>query len=170
MWKPVPGWESRYEVSDSGVVRSKDMIVGAIHGATALRKGRELKAIPKTHFYLCVTLAEGLRRKQYCIHDLVLLAFKGPKPVGFQAAHNDGDRTNNRLSNLRYDTPAGNNLDKFAHGTVCKGETHGMVKLNWGAVRRIRASSAPAVELAEYYGVTPSCVYDIRKFKTWKEG
>jgi hypothetical protein len=34
-----------------------------------------------------------------------------------EGCHENGDPTNNRLANLRWDTPGNNNLDKQRHGT-----------------------------------------------------
>ena len=48
---------------------------------------------------------------------LVVLAFLGPPPFpGAHAAHFDGDKLNNRLSNLRWASPAENEADKRRHG------------------------------------------------------
>lgn len=51
------------------------------------------------------------------VHRLVLEAFIGPCPDGMVGCHTDGDPLNNRLDNLRWDTPSNNNRDKRAHGT-----------------------------------------------------
>jgi len=34
-----------------------------------------------------------------------------------EGCHNNGDKDNNRLSNLRWDTPSSNSLDLVRHGT-----------------------------------------------------
>jgi len=49
---------------------------------------------------------------------LVLLAFVGPPPIGCQTCHNNGIKTDNRIDNLRWDTPLANHCDKFVHGTT----------------------------------------------------
>jgi hypothetical protein len=71
--------------------------------------------------YLVVAL--GHRGTIY-VHHLVLLAFVGPRPAGRQAAHGDGHRTNNLLSNLRWATPKENTADRYRHGTVLFGTRH----------------------------------------------
>ena len=50
----------------------------------------------------------GRRRK---VHQLVLEAFIGPRPDGYEACHYDGAKENNRLMNLRWDTPEANRDD-----------------------------------------------------------
>jgi hypothetical protein len=50
------------------------------------------------------------------IHTLVLEAFSCPRPKGLVCCHGDGDRTNNHISNLRWDTYAANQADKLKCG------------------------------------------------------
>lgn len=116
-WVPIPDYESRYEVSDQGRVRSLDRVVDREGQGSYLLKGRVLKQTksgPAGKQYLHVSLGSANSRK---VHRLVLLAFVGPCPPGMEACHNNGDRFDNRLSNLRWDTRSANNLDKNAHGT-----------------------------------------------------
>ncbi len=63
-----------------------------------------LKPIPGRGGYFTVNLhAGGVKTCRY-IHHLVLEAFVGPRPPGRICCHNDGDRLNNRVGNLRWDT------------------------------------------------------------------
>lgn len=76
------------------------------------------------------------------VHHLVLEAFVGPCPEGMECCHNDGDNSNNRLGNLRWDTKRSNESDKSKHGTNNQGERHGMSKFTADIVRAIRADYA----------------------------
>jgi hypothetical protein len=67
--------------------------------------------------YLRVTLCRPATKKAVLVHHLVLIAFVGPRPEGFDGCHNDGNPANNCLDNLRWDTPSGNMRDKRKHGT-----------------------------------------------------
>lgn len=49
-----------------------------------------------------------IHRKTKNVHVLVAEAFLGQRPDGMHVCHGDGDKTNNRLDNLRYDTPKSN--------------------------------------------------------------
>lgn len=114
VWKPIPGCEGEYEVSDQGRVRSLDRHV---EGMLGMRRGRVLKpqwAGPRGKQYRQVTLRDGHQLK---VHLLVLTVFAGPRPDGLQGCHTNGDKSDNRLINLRWDTPGANNRDKRAHGT-----------------------------------------------------
>lgn len=78
----------------------------------------------KTHRFLTTTIGDrGLHRlvgvdyKTYYVHTLVLEAFRGPRPIGMECCHNNGNGHDNHLSNLRWDTPSSNNKDKVRHGT-----------------------------------------------------
>jgi hypothetical protein len=60
---------------------------------------------------------------------MILESFMGLCPEGMEACHNDGNRTNNRLLNLRWDTPKGNCADRKKHGTNPAGERNPKAKL-----------------------------------------
>lgn len=47
---------------------------------------------------------------------MVLNAFVGPPPPGFEGCHKDGDRANNALSNLYWGTRSDNQRDRVRHG------------------------------------------------------
>lgn len=112
-WKPIPGHEGIYEVSDIGRVRSLDRVVARNRRV----KGRVLVLNLKSNGYSQVELFSGGQGKWLMSHRLVLLAFAGPCPEGMEACHNDGDQTNNAPSNLRWDTRSANQMDCVAHGT-----------------------------------------------------
>lgn len=112
-WRPIPGWEGVYEVSDQGHVRSLDRV---LEDGKRLR-GKVLKPAPNTKGYLQVGLHGGEKCKCVSVHRLVLLAFVGEPEEGFQGCHYNGDQTDNRLENLRWDSVSGNNLDRVRHGT-----------------------------------------------------
>jgi len=167
-WVDIPGWETRYEISECGDVRSKDMRVNAKAGAIAIRKGRVLAPIRKTNGYLCVTLTDGVNRPQIAIHRLVARAFLGECPIGLHVLHCDGDKSNNHHSNLRYGTPADNHSDTLKHGRRLMGVTHPLAKLDDEAVLHIRSSSRNGVVLAEMYDVSSAHISAIRRRRTWR--
>ena len=115
-WRAVVGYEGLYEVSDSGAVRSLDRIKRNRWGDYTQR-GRILKAATTKDGYPIVALMRDGELKSHRVHVLVLAAFVGPRPDGLQACHFDGDPSNNRIENLRWDTGSANTLDKIRHGT-----------------------------------------------------
>lgn len=123
-WRPIPGYEGSYEASDHGRVRSIDRVVEkVIRGKRVLNKckGRVLKPLRSGHHYAHVCLSGEARY----IHDLVLRAFRGPRPAEMECRHLDGDSLNNRLDNLAWGTISENRLDQVRHGTHRHaGKTH----------------------------------------------
>lgn len=167
IWRAIPGWE-RYEVSDTGIVRSRDMVVGAKGGAVAVRKGRILSPAKASNGYWVVTVTNGGQRRQEAVHRLVAKAFHGAPPyANAHVLHGDGDKNNNAANNLRWGTAADNHLDTERHGRRLKGESHPHAKLNEAAVRCIRATDKDAAELAELFGVTREHIWAVRKNRVW---
>jgi hypothetical protein len=58
--------------------------------------------------YLFVTLSIDGKHTHKAIHTAVAEAFIGGRPHGAWINHKDGDKFNNRISNLEYMSPAGN--------------------------------------------------------------
>jgi hypothetical protein len=77
----------------------------------------ELRGSFDSNGYRRVTLSSDSGRKGFCVHQLVMLAFVGPRPEGMEVRHLDGDKLNNALPNLRYDTHLENMRDLVRHGT-----------------------------------------------------
>jgi hypothetical protein len=103
-WLPVPGHEGGYEVSDDGQVRS-------LPGPWKAKQVHVMK-LRKVRRYWLVEL-DGATRS---VHSLMLEAFVGPRPDGLFALHNDDDRDNNTLSNLRWGTRSENGFDRVRNG------------------------------------------------------
>lgn len=95
IWKPVVGWEDKYEVSNLGQVRNKNT-----------EKIRKLNLTPDGYQWLTLTRHDdGVRLTQwYSVHQLVAQAFL-PNPLGLEEIdHIDHCRTNNVVTNLEWVT------------------------------------------------------------------
>lgn len=116
-WRPVVGFEGLYEVSDFGRVRSLERR-GKRSPASRIYGGKVLKPVRQPSGHLRVGLWDTSTDRYVIalIHRLVLQAFVGPGDRGLFGCHNDGDPSNNRLGNLRWDTPKGNVEDRLKHG------------------------------------------------------
>lgn len=162
IWKDIPGYEGRYQVSSEGRVRSVDRELPIGHGFTRQKRGRVLcpgRFCKSGH--LSVILGRGTAGKP--VHQLVALAFLGPKPEGCEVLHADGDPTNNRVDNLRYGTRTENILDVYHQGGRWR-------KLSTDEVHSIRkelAKGATGASLARQFGVSQTCISSIKLGRTF---
>lgn len=90
IWKPVLGYEGKYEVSSEGRVRSLIAKNAPLIMRQNLRKDG----------YLQVQLKVNQQPKNRLVHTLVDEAFNGNRQPDREVNHIDGDKKNNRLSNL----------------------------------------------------------------------
>lgn len=124
--------------------------------------------------YLIVNLRcnDGTIHRCLGVHRLILEAFKGPCPDGCEARHfPDGDRTNNRITNLIWGTRSENFLDKWQQGTMPHGEDHHQSVLTCESVRQIKALLAEGKTLAvigKQFGVSKQTISSIAKGRTWQ--
>lgn len=99
IWKEIPG-RPGYFASTDGFIR------GAMGGI--------LKPYPNGNGYWKVKVGTIIedgkkRRDREFVHRLVMLTFVGPPPEGHEVDHDDFDRANNALMNLKYELKAVNN-------------------------------------------------------------
>jgi hypothetical protein len=172
IWRPVVGYEELYEVSNCGNVRA---LPRAVHRLS--RAGRQIiKRYAAFDFtpsmsgsgYLRVPLSDG-RTQSRDVHALVCEAFHGPRPLGFHAAHEDGDRLNNHSTNLSWKSPQANAADRLRHGTHRAGSACAQAKLSDAEVRTIRESSSSVAELARIYGMAPGPMWMVKNRKTYRD-
>lgn len=166
-WLPVVGYEHSYEVSDHGDVRSVTRI------CTDGREypGKVLIGRPNARGYLRVVLSRASVRKHVSVHSLVLSAFVSARPIGPEARHLNGIRTDNRLSNLCWGTKLENAADRRVHGTVSEGAKHARAKLSKEraieVLRRLRNGESQKL-LAIEYGVASCTLGHLNHGRTWK--
>jgi len=162
VWKDVVGYEGLYLVSNLGRIKSLYPYRGT--------DTRMKKCCADDQGYLCVSLNRNKRTRVWRVHRIVLEAFVGPCPPGCQGCHKDGDRCNPVLTNLRWDTSAGNSADAVLHGTQVRGEASGRSKLTESQVREIKSKRKQGVsqyQLATEYGVHQATISLIDRRKIW---
>jgi hypothetical protein len=167
-WRPVLGYEGIYSVSNTGRVRSETrprFYRGILTART--RPGRETSIRMTSRGYLVAALCVDGKRTEIPVHILMLEAFVGPRPKGMLGCHRDDIKTNNTLSNLRWDTHAGNLADAIANQRIRRGETSGTARLTEKQVREIRADARKQAEIAKDYGVHQSYVSHIKSRRLW---
>ena len=175
-WADVPGC-SGYAVSTWGRVCNK-------------RTGKLLQPSRKGEWgHLKVSLQRGSGKKDFGVHQLVMLAWHGRPPRGHEVRHRNGIAWDNVAHNLEYGTSKENTEDARRHGTL-----RGAPKLTTEQVEEIRAicsagqppsstsklsydtaevirqryaDGAGRADLAREYGVSYQAVDSIVKDRTW---
>lgn len=169
-WRPVVGWEGWYEVSDLGRVRSLERVTRFGTGTRVV--GNRILNPGKTHGYPSILLYAGPgKRKLGLVHRLVLEVFVGPCPAGMQACHKNDIGTDNRIENLRWDTPQRNIDDRCANGGTARGERSGVAKLCEEDVREIRRAYAEGESqssIGRRFGVGQNHVSRIVLGESWR--
>jgi hypothetical protein len=174
-WRDVVGWQSRYEVSSFGRVRSLDRIIIKHNrwgeNAPLRLAGRVLATSTHRKGYRVVSLSSQQERgapKAELVHRLVCEAFNGAPPEGYEVGHLDGSRDNNRASNLAWVRKLQNQSHRTLHGTRQVGENHPQVRLSVGQLAEIRALKGKVMgaALAERFGVSFQHISAIQRGKS----
>jgi hypothetical protein len=132
-WLPARGHESRYLVSTHGRIRNRTT-------------GRILRCSGR---YPSVTLAG----RTVHIHSLMAETFLGPRPRGAVVLHDDDDKTNTWILNLRYGTHRDNARDAVRHG----------VRRRYCPSGRHRVTSATVYIRSDGIRVCLACIEDARR-------
>lgn len=150
VWEKVNGYEN-YEVSSHGKVR-KNYATSTII----------LKPMINEYGYASVDLWENGKRKRHKIHRLVAIAFL-PNPMMLnEVNHIDGNKLNNRMSNLQWCTRSEN--IKHAYRTNL---THGRRLLSTEEIAFVkehykkRDDKYNAYKLAAMFNVKPYVIYNV---------
>ncbi len=126
---------------------------------------RRLKA--SVSGYLLVRLRKNGKPCTKTVPRMVAEAFLGPCPLGKEVCHGDGDKSNNLVTNLRWDTHQANIQDTIRHGTFSGlhrgGENNPRAKFTLCEVRHIRrlANTDTHTAIAAMYDVDRSTISKI---------
>ena len=118
------------------------------------------------HGYLGVSVRVNGSNRKLSVHKAVLLAFVGPRPDGGQCRHLDGNKLNNRLSNLCWGTAVENSADKLRHGTFRHPK---LTERDVLEIRRRAGEGSRGIQtlLAREYGISNSHVCRILRGEKW---
>lgn len=117
IWKDIPGFEGRYQVSDEGEIRSLDRPVRTKSESYCIRKGKVLKPQNTWDGYYTIGMYDD-SGKYYIrlLHRVVAEVFI-PNPNNYPVInHLDCNPHNNHVDNLEWTTVQGNTLHAVANG------------------------------------------------------
>lgn len=136
VWKDVVGYEDLYEVSNFGRVKSLIQCPPRI-----------LMPYQNRTDYARLVLTKCGLHKKVLVHRIVYEAFVGSIPKGFQIHHIDGNRWNNKISNLKaVCTSVHSKLTRKDNPHICKG----MVEYNRAKAKSILQFDLDGTLIAEY--------------------
>lgn len=162
IWKPIPSFPG-YEASSLGRVKSLDRYITTVDGRRRPMRGRILKPWTMKFGYPMV-YCQGTSRY---VHSMVLEAFRGNRPLSHQACHNDGNRRNCHLDNLRWDTIINNSQDKKKHGTWYGVGKTSLNAIQVAEVKRMLNFGISPQDIAKLFHVTRSCIGHIKAGRSW---
>lgn len=164
-WKPVKGYEGKYEISNTG----QTMSLNYQHTNNA----KILKPVMRRHGYFSVMLYSNGAYKHKLAHRLVAETFVvnvfGKKEVN----HKNGIKTDNHYENLEWVTPKENIRHSHNMGLQNhRGESNGGAKLTEDKVREIRKlysdSGMNFIEISKIFNISKNNIGDICRRNTWK--
>lgn len=168
IWKDVPGYSGKYQISNLGCVKSFISWNGT--------NTRILKQAVDSHGYFGVCLYQHKKGKFRYIHQLVLVTFVGPRPTKMECRHLNDNRKDNRLINLIYGTRSENLFDRTRNGISNTGDHKGvknqMAKLTNDDIIQIRKllrdGAFTQAQIGNKFGVTGALISMVNTGKRWK--
>jgi hypothetical protein len=174
VWKDVVGFESLYEVSNIGNVNRITKKI-KIKNHLVTFNGKSMIPLDNGMGYLRYKLSKNDNSKRYMAHRIVAEAFiknpEGKKCVN----HKDGNKKNNDVSNLEWNTHSENTIHALKNGLIVrhKGENHAMAKLSNHQVKVIRRfkkiyPKVTCAYISKIFKVSGTVIERIIKNKTYK--
>jgi hypothetical protein len=177
IWKDIPAYEGLYMVSDQGRIKNveREYIVHR-------KGGQYLKKVPcvirvgspTSEGYLGVKLTKDGVTKSFLAHRLVMAAFE-PNPENKRTVnHKDGNKTNNRLTNLEWASDLEQIRHAYATGLKFNdvaGEKNPTAVLKVEDVIEIKRSllrGERSCDLSRKYNVSHSAIQKIKTGHNWR--
>lgn len=104
------------------------------------------------------------------VHQFLAVLYFGEKCIGMQVNHIDGNKLNNKRSNLEVVSQKDNLKHQFDYGLNAKGSDIGTSKLKESEVleiRKLKKDGLSMYRIAKMYNVGETCIANIIHRKTW---
>lgn len=165
-FRDVPGWPGYRVGSNGSVLSCRDN-----GGNMTDTWNQRVLAVDRDGYH---KLALHNHRKTWFTgaHVLVALAFIGDKPFrGSIVLHQNGNRCDNRVCNLRWGTHKENSIDRDSHGTTARGALNGRAKLSTEDVIAVRVAHRHGEScraIAKRLGMAKSTIVRICNGRAWR--
>jgi len=140
--------------------------------STKRKPFKKLKLLLNRCGYLQVCLYKNGKQYSCKVHRLVLIAYCSKEYFsGAVTRHLDGNKTNNRLWNLRWGTTKDNSDDDLRLGRRILGEQKQNASISDKEAKEIlhlKWSGISAPKVASIYGAGEHVVKDIWRYRSWK--
>lgn len=168
IWKPVIGFESRYEVSSFGRFKALSREIYYVDGRQGSLSERIIRGSLMNAGYISVSFDSRTRR---LAHQVVAEAFLSSAEYRQTVNHKDGNKTNNCIENLEWATHKENNIHARKTGLNKQhGENNNLHKYSdqfIHSVRSVYAMYTPTYEcLGRLFGLTGTHARQIVLYET----
>lgn len=171
IWKDVVGYEGIYEVSSSGLVRTKEgkTTFTQRHGIRKWKQRILKDKTPNGRDYRVALYKDG-KPKYFLVHRLVAEAFLQKAEGKNCVNHKDGNPKNNNVSNLEWCDHTENNNHAFDNGLMSTNKKITLVNKKTGEKHEFRSMSKAGLFLGKsdkyisailIKGKTSACGYEI---------
>jgi len=172
-WKDIIGYESIYQASNLGRIRSLDREVYNNGNKTLCKvKGKILKPNKDKGGYQYVGLVKDkIKTTSIKVHKLIALIFCEGYAEGLEVNHKDGIRDNNIYTNLEWVTRSQNIRDTFKRGRHVNGEKGNGSKLKneyIGIIASLYDSGIKQSIIAKAFGVSQGTISNLILNKHYK--
>lgn len=147
-WVDIEGYEGYYQASNMGRIKSfgRTVIFG---DRTRHTKDRILKPSKRLDGYMVINLLLDGKREVFNVHRLIASIFIPNPENKCDVDHKDGDKSNNKVENLRWTTRK-ENLDNRKHKRK-------------GGIRKIKCITTDEIfntleEASKKYGIKPATI------------
>lgn len=172
VWKDIHGYEGIYQVSNTGKVKKLYREWFGRNGGLRTSEERIFTPHYSKFGYNHHCLIKAGKTKDVRVCRLVALAFiPNPENKPF-VNHKDGNKANDHVDNLEWNTHSENDLHAFRIGLrkSPRGSLNGASKVTEEIVIKIRKEykGGRYVDLAKKYGLCPNHIGQIIRKNTWK--
>jgi hypothetical protein len=166
--KPIPNCPG-YLIGDDGYVWT----VRSRNGRGPFKdRPRRMACNPNKKGYMCTSVYHvNGKRHQIVIHRVVAAVFLGKRPENMEVCHNNDDKADNRLTNLRYDTHDANVVDRAKNNRNTSGVRNRHAKLTEAdvlSIRVLKKNGESMRKIARKFSMSEPQISNICNRVSWK--